>query len=74
MSGDESDMGQPSDRRKKRRRGDVPEAINAYMRQNPNAQYFEMLNDLHARGYRVNRHGNSKLMSLWLEACKEARR
>jgi hypothetical protein len=66
-------MSKPSDGQKKRRRGDVEEAINAYMQQNPNADYFEVLNDLHARGYRVNRHGNSGLMSIWLKARAEVR-
>lgn len=66
-------MGKPSDGQKKRRRGDVAEAISAYTQQSPDADYFEMLNDLHARGYRVNRHGNSGLMELWLRACAAAR-
>jgi hypothetical protein len=66
-------MAEASNGRKKRRRGDVAAAINAYMQQNPNAQYFEMLNDLHAGGYRVNRHGNIGLMNLWLKACETVR-
>ena len=62
-------MSQHSDRpRKNRRRGDIAAAITAYMHQNPHAQYFEMLEDLHARGYRVNRHGNAGLMTLYLNA------
>jgi hypothetical protein len=56
-------MGKPSDGRKKRRRGDVEAAINAYMKQSPNAQYFEMLNDLHAQGYRLHFPGFSALGS-----------
>jgi hypothetical protein len=73
-SGGYTEMSNPPGNRKKRRRGDVEAAINAYMKLNPSAQYFEMLNDLHAKGYRVNRHGNIGLMSLWLKACEEARR
>jgi hypothetical protein len=73
LAGNSLDMGKPPDGQKKRRRGDVAEAINAYMQQNPNADYFEMLYDLHARGYRVNRHGNTGLMRLWLKARAEAR-
>lgn len=67
-------MGKSSGGQKKRRRGDVADAISAYMLQKPSADYFEMLYDLHARGYRVNRHGNSRLMDLWLKAREEARR
>jgi hypothetical protein len=70
-------MSKPSKGQQKRRRGDVAETIIAYMKQSPNADYFEMLDDLHARGYRVNRHGNRALMSLWLKAraeVKDARR
>lgn len=66
-------MGKPSKGQKKRRRGDVAEAINTYMKQSPDASYFEMLYDLHAHGYRVNRHGNSGLMSLWLKARADVR-
>jgi hypothetical protein len=69
-----ADMGKASDGRKKRRSGDVAEAIKVYMEQNPDAQYFDLLDDLHARGYRVNRHGNIGLMDLWLTAREEARR
>lgn len=67
-------MGEPSpeDRRPKRRRGDVSAAIISYMREHPHADYFAMLNDLHASGYRVNRHGNSELMALWRTAREEA--
>jgi hypothetical protein len=60
-------------RRSKPRRGDVSAAIVAYLRENPDADYFEMLNDLHARGYRVNRHGNTELRSLWKSVREEAR-
>ena len=66
-------MSKPPKSPKKRRRGDVVEAINAYMKQSPDAGYFEMLSDLHARGYRVNRHGNSALMSLWLKVRADVR-
>jgi hypothetical protein len=59
-------------RRPKRRRGDVSTAIAAYLREHPQADYFAMLNDLHAAGYRVNRHGNSELMALWRAAREEA--
>jgi hypothetical protein len=62
------DLGKSSKGQKKRRRGDVAEATNGYMQQNSNADYFETLYDLHARGYRVNRHGNGALMGLWLKA------
>jgi hypothetical protein len=57
----------------KRRRGDVSQAIIAYMREHPDADYFEMLNDLQARGYRVNRHGNTQLMAQWQSAREETR-
>jgi hypothetical protein len=59
-------------RRPKRRRGDVAAAIASYIREHPHADYFAMLNDLHAAGYWVNRHGNSDLMALWRAAREEA--
>ena len=58
--------------RMKRRRGDVHAAIFAYMQQYPHAGYFEMLNDLHAQGYRVNRHGNGDLVRQWRSAREAA--
>ncbi len=63
----------PSEARKtRRRRGDVSAAIASYLREHPRTDYFAMLNDLHAAGYRVNRHGNSKLMAQWRAAREEA--
>jgi hypothetical protein len=68
-------MGEPASdgRRPNRRRGDVSAAIGAYMQEHPHAGYFEMLNDLHARGYRVNRHGSTEMMRLWESAREVAR-
>jgi hypothetical protein len=62
----------PGSTKPKRRRGDVPTAIASYMREHPTADYFTMLNDLHAQGYRINRHGNTELMRLWRAAREES--
>jgi hypothetical protein len=58
--------------KKNRRRGDVAAAISAYLQQNPHAQYFDMLEGLHSKGYRVNRHGNAELMTLYQDARQVA--
>lgn len=62
----------PNRPKKPRRRGDVAAAITAYVQEHPHAQYFEMLEDLHSRGYKVNRHGSYELMQLFKAARQAA--
>jgi len=51
-----------------RKGGDLRGIVARYMREHPDAQYFEMLSDLHRQGYRVNRHGSAELLGYWQDA------
>ena len=62
-------------KRKKRRRNRNPHdfrgAIRAYMREKPQAQYFEMIRGLHAQGVRINRHGSWLIHQHWQRAGED---
>jgi len=54
----------------KRKGHDLASIIMAYVKEHPEAQYFEVLASLNSRGYRINRHGSGKLIGLYNAARK----
>ena len=62
-------------KRKKRRRNrnplDLRGAIRAYLRNSPQAQYFETLRQLHAQGVEINRHGSWLVRQYWQQAKED---
>ena len=61
-----------SRKRSGRNGGDLAAIIRSYVQQHPDAQYQEVLDGLHAQGYRINRHGSRQLYGLWEDARREA--
>jgi hypothetical protein len=53
--------------RKRLRDADIEDVL----RRNPGAQYQEMLNALHAAGFRVNRQGSWEILSRYERARKK---